>query len=134
MLSASSRTGVGPMAAVAGAIAEAVGRQLCSKTEQIIVENGGDIYILSKTARKIGIYAGDSVLSNKIGIEIAAEDTPCGVCTSSATVGPSLSFGKADAAVVYSRNCTLAAVVNDFRSGRFCADAQNCTIVTAALL
>ena len=108
MLDASIKAGVGPMAAVAGAIAEAVGKQLCGETEEIIVENGGDIYILSKSMRRIGIYAGDSPLSNKIGIELAASDTPCGVCTSSATVGPSLSFGKADAAVVYSKNCALA--------------------------
>ena len=108
IIDASSKANVGPMAAVAGAVAEAVGRQLLSKTEQIIVENGGDIYINSKCPRKIGIYAGNSSLSNKIGIELLAEDTPCGICTSSATVGPSLSFGKADAAVIYSRNCALA--------------------------
>ena len=108
MINASSKARVGPMAAVAGAIAEAVGKQLLSKTEQVIVENGGDIYISSKCPRKIGIYAGTSPLSNKIGIELPAEDTPCGVCTSSATVGPSLSFGKADAAVIYSRSCALA--------------------------
>lgn len=108
MIDASSKAGVGPMAAVAGAIAEAAGKKLCSETEQVVVENGGDIFILSKSTRKIGIYAGDSPLSNKIGIELAASDTPCGVCTSSATVGPSLSFGKADAAVVYSKNCALA--------------------------
>jgi len=108
MMEVSSKTGIGPMAAVAGAIAEVVGKQLLSETEEIIVENGGDIFISSKCRRKIGIYAGNSPLSNKIGIELLAEDTPCGICTSSATVGPSLSFGKADATVMYSRNCALA--------------------------
>lgn len=108
MINASSKANVGPMAAVAGAVAEAVGEQLLNKTKEVIVENGGDIYISSKRPRKIGVYAGTSPLSNKIGIELLASDTPCGVCTSSATVGPSLSFGKADAAVIYSRNCALA--------------------------
>ncbi len=111
MLSASLKSGVGPMAAVAGAVAGAVGKQLCDKTQDIIIENGGDIYMVSKVSRKIGIYAGDSVLSNKIGIEILPENTPCGICTSSATVGPSLSFGRADAAVIYSKDCALADAV-----------------------
>jgi len=108
MLRASSPANVGPMAAVAGAIAEAVGKQLLGKTEQIIVENGGDIFISSKIPRRIGIFAGDSTLSNKIGIEMKPSDTPCGVCTSSASVGPSLSFGSTDATLIYSRSCALA--------------------------
>ncbi|MFH0732313.1 MAG: UPF0280 family protein [Candidatus Omnitrophota bacterium] len=108
MIDAGLKALVGPMAAVAGAVAEAVGRKLLGMTKEIIVENGGDIYINSKSARKIGIYAGPSPLSNKVGIEIKSEDTPCGVCTSSATVGPSLSFGRTDATVIYSRNCALA--------------------------
>ncbi len=108
MLKASSKAAVGPMAAVAGAIAEIAAKQLLDKTSQIIAENGGDIYILSKSTRTIGVFAGESPLSNKLGIEISAKDTPCGICTSSATVGPSLSFGRADAAVIYSRDCALA--------------------------
>ncbi len=108
MLKAAYKAGVGPMAAVAGAIAGEVAKQLLSRTREILVENGGDIYILAKSARKIGIFAGDSPLSNKLAIEISAKDTPCGICTSSATVGESLSFGKADAAVIYSRDCALA--------------------------
>jgi len=108
MLKASLKSGVGPMAAVAGAIAEEVGNRLLKETSQVIVENGGDIFISSKTTRRIGIFAGESPLSNKLAVEISAKDTPCGICTSSATVGPSLSFGKADAALIYSRNCALA--------------------------
>lgn len=108
MMQAAERAGVGPMAAVAGAIAEAVGKKLLKESAQVIVENGGDIFISSKSARKIGIFAGESPLSEKIRIQLEALDTPCGVCTSSATVGPSLSFGKADAALIYSKNCALA--------------------------
>jgi len=100
--------GVGPMAAVAGAIAEMVGRELLNFSSEVIVENGGDIFLCHKKMRHIGIYAGDSPLSGKLALEIEPEDTPLGVCTSSGTVGHSLSFGKADAAIVLSPSAALA--------------------------
>lgn len=99
---------VGPMAAVAGAVAEAVGKHLLKFSPEVIVENGGDIFISTKKDRTIGIYAGKSKLSGKVTLAIEAGDTPCGICTSSATVGHSLSFGKADAVVVLSRSAALA--------------------------
>jgi ApbE superfamily uncharacterized protein (UPF0280 family) len=108
MTEAAKKAGVGPMAAVAGAIAEFVGNELLPFSPEIIIENGGDIYLKSLKERRIGIYAGKSPLSGKIALEISAEETPMGVCTSSGTVGHSLSFGKADAAVVLSKSATLA--------------------------
>lgn len=108
MAGAASQAGVGPMAAVAGAIAEYVGRELLAYSPEIIVENGGDIYLKSLRQRTIGIYAGDSPLSGKIGLEIGADETPLGICTSSGTVGHSLSFGKADAVIVLAGSATLA--------------------------
>ena len=108
MCQAAQRCGVGPMAAVAGAIAQYVGEELSKFTREIIVENGGDIYIKSNKERIIGIYAGDSPLSGKIGIRIKPEDCPLGVCTSSGKIGHSLSFGKADAVVIISRDVALA--------------------------
>ena len=96
------------MASVAGAIAEFVGTDLASGSAEIIVENGGDIYLKSQKKRLIGIYAGKSSLSNKIGLEINASDTPLGICTSSGTVGHSLSYGKADAVTVVSKSTPLA--------------------------
>ncbi len=108
MAEATQKTGVGPMAAVAGAIAECVGTELLPFSPEIIVENGGDIYLKSLTQRVIGIYAGKSVLTGKIGLEIKGEDTPMGICTSSGTVGHSLSFGKADAAIVLAPSAALA--------------------------
>ena len=74
----------------------------------MIVENGGDIYLATSKERTIGIYAGNSPLSLKIGIVIGPEDSPLGVCTSSGTVGPSLSFGKADAVCILSKSAALA--------------------------
>ncbi len=108
MAEASRKVGVGPMAAVAGAIAENVGRELLDFSPEIIVENGGDIYLKSLTKRVVGIFAGKSPLTGKIGVEINAQDTPLGICTSSGTVGHSLSYGQADAVVVLSPSATLA--------------------------
>jgi ApbE superfamily uncharacterized protein (UPF0280 family) len=96
------------MAAVAGAIARAVGEGLMAYSPEVIVENGGDIYLKSLQTRTVSIYAGKSPLSQRIGIRIAADDTPLAICTSSGTVGHSLSFGKADAAVAVSRSAALA--------------------------
>jgi uncharacterized protein len=108
MLKAGEKAGVGPMASVAGAIAEFTGRELISFSKEIIIENGGDIFLTSKLPRTIGIYAGSSPFGGKIGLEIDPNDTPIGVCTSSGTVGHSLSLGKVDAAVLVSPSATLA--------------------------
>lgn len=108
MAASTSQVGIGPMAAVAGAIAELVGAALLPFSPEIIVENGGDIYLRSLKKRVVGIYAGDSTLSGKIGLEIAPQDTPCGICTSSGTVGHSLSFGRADAVTIISASTPLA--------------------------
>lgn len=108
MLSKSKICGVGPMASVAGAIAEFVGYDLLDATENLIIENGGDIFLRSKNKLNVAIYAGESTLSYKLNLIVKPEDTPLGICTSSATVGPSLSFGKADAVCVISKTATLA--------------------------
>jgi len=108
MIEAARRSGVGPMAAVAGAVAEFVGRDLLEFSKDIIVENGGDVFIKSSKNRRFGIFAGNSALTGKLTFEIIAGDTPLGICTSSGTVGHSLSFGKADAACVISKDAALA--------------------------
>jgi len=108
MSEATERVGIGPMASVAGAIAEFVGSELLAFSPEIIVENGGDIYLKSLSKRLVGIYAGKSPLTGKIGLEINGEDTPLGICTSSGTVGHSLSFGRADAVIVLSKSAIMA--------------------------
>lgn len=100
MAEAGFAAGVGPMASVAGAIAEFIGKDLSDFASDLIIENGGDIYIQSSCDRIVGIHAGDSPFSGRIGIEIRSSYTPCGFCTSSGTVGHSLSFGKADAVTI----------------------------------
>lgn len=111
MIKAGKAAGVGPMAAVAGAVAEYVGRDLLEFSDEIIVENGGDIFIKSLRDRSFGLFAGESPLTGKLKFEIMAEDTPLGVCTSSGTVGHSLSFGAADAVSVISKDTALADAV-----------------------
>ena len=108
MLARSKLCGVGPMAGVAGAVAEFVGKGLLRFSENIIIENGGDIFLTAKKDLKVSIFAGESPLSYKVNLLVKSKETPLGICTSSATVGPSLSFGKADAVCVLSKSATLA--------------------------
>ncbi len=109
MADAAARAGVGPMAAVAGAIAELVGKDLEPLSSEVIVENGGDIYVRSARERRAGVFAGASPLSGRIAVVIP----PCmprgvGICTSSASVGPSYSAGGADSALVLAESAALA--------------------------
>lgn len=108
MILAGRKAGVGPMAAVAGAVAERVGRELLVQDDEILVENGGDIFAKVNRTLKIGIFAGRSPLSNKLALVVRPEDTPLGICTSSGSVGHSFSKGKADVACVLSKSTALA--------------------------
>ncbi len=108
MSEAAGLMGVGPMASVAGAIADFVGKGLLAQSAELIVENGGDLFIASRRERKVGIFAGKSPLSGRLALSISPCPEGLGVCTSSATVGPSLSLGRADAALVVAECATLA--------------------------
>lgn len=105
---AAGLAGVGPMAAVAGAMAQMVGEELARFSPEVIVENGGDNYLRSAKERIVGIYAGNSPLNGRVGLRIQPQDMPVGVCTSSGTVGHSISLGKADAAVAAAPSTALA--------------------------
>ena len=108
MMKNAAIAGVGPMAGVAGAIAEYTGRVLLEDCSEVIVENGGDIFIKTDKERRLGIYAGNSPLSGKMSLRINPAKTPLGICTSSGTVGHSKSFGIADAATIISPDAILA--------------------------
>ena len=129
MLAAGRTANVGPMAAVAGAVAECVGRELLEFSPEIIVENGGDIFLKITRKRIVGIYAGNSTLTGKLGLEINPLDTPLGICTSSGTVGHSLSFGKADAVVVTAGSATLA----DAAATAICNKVNNADDINGAI-
>ena len=110
MAAVAKKAGVGPMAAVAGAIAQQLGNDLTDhfRINEMAIENGGDIYLRLINPLILSIFAGNSPLSEKIGIEIPKGTGIIGVCTSSGTVGPSLSFGKADAVMVACKDTALA--------------------------
>ncbi len=108
MSQASFLCNVGPMATVAGAIAEVVGKYLLKFSRQVIIENGGDIFIMTEKKRVVSIFAGASPLSMKIGIELNSRKYPFGIATSSSTVGHSTSFGKADSVTVVAKTSTIA--------------------------
>jgi uncharacterized protein len=110
MAAAAEKAGVGPMAAVAGLFAREVGETLLQNfsVEEMVIENGGDIFALLKNELVLSVFAGESPLSERIGLVIPAENGKLGICTSSGTVGPSLSFGKADAVVVICEDAVLA--------------------------
>lgn len=109
MISAGSVAGVGPMAAVAGAIAGCVGRDLVADgVKEVSVENGGDIFMQRARESVVAIFAGSSPLSNRLCIKVSKTMMPVGICTSSGTVGHSLSLGKADSVTVLSASVALA--------------------------
>lgn len=110
MSAVSRQTGIGPMSAVAGAVAFYIIESLKEKyhIQEGIVENGGDIYADIQEDMDISVFAGASPLSEKVGLHINAKQAPLGICTSSGTVGPSLSFGKADAVMIICKDVLLA--------------------------
>ena len=99
---------VGPFASVAGAIAGAVGSKLSEEISDVIIENGGDVFMKTSKIRKVGIYYGVDGISKGIGLEVHPLDTPLGICASSGTCGHSFSFGRADVAVAVSGSTALA--------------------------
>lgn len=108
MIDATRELGVGPMAAVAGAIAQYVGTGLLKYTNQVIVENGGDIFLKASRPTTVSILAGNSPLSERFGLLIPERRMPVGVCSSSGTVGHSLSMGIADVVCIVSSSAALA--------------------------
>ncbi len=108
MIACSMSAGVGPMAAVAGAVAQHVAYGLKASSEQIIIENGGDIYMNLLRDVTVSIYAGQSPLSDRIGIIIPERMMPVGVCSSSGKIGHSLSMGNSDVVCVLAKSSALA--------------------------
>ena len=101
--------GVGPMAAVAGTLAQlAVEDAVAAGARNVLIDNGGDIFIHGDRSYTVAIHAGKSPLSDKLALDIGADRLPIAICTSSATVGPSLSFGEADAATALASSGALA--------------------------
>lgn len=108
MIAAGNAAGVGPMAAVAGAVAQSTGKVLFQYTKEVFIENGGDLFVRTHAPVTIGLYAGDSPFTGKIGIRMETGPSGTGICTSSGAMGHSISFGRADAAVVVADCAAMA--------------------------
>ena len=98
---------VGPMAAVAGSIAQHIAQKFHHLSPNLLIENGGDVYMYSETDRQIGILAHPEE-NLHLGLKIYKEEFPCALCASSATIGHSLSFGRGDLVVVKANNGAIA--------------------------
>ncbi|GAB7080059.1 UPF0280 family protein [Megalodesulfovibrio paquesii] len=136
MCEAATLCGVGPMAAVAGVVAEHVARALAAAgCRTALVENGGDLFLLADTPRVVAVLPDPSRLTSQthqgqrdekkagLGLALAPDDLPCSICSSSATIGHSLSFGRAELVAVRSPSAAMAdaaatALANRLRSGQ----------------
>ncbi|HMK54823.1 MAG TPA: UPF0280 family protein [Methanobacteriaceae archaeon] len=109
MTCAGKIAGVGPMAAVAGTISQFCLNYLLDKgSKYSIVDNGGDVALKTNRDVTVGLFAGESSLSGRIGFRIRHQRTPMGICTSSGTVGHSISFGRADSVTVFAPQSSVA--------------------------
>ena len=108
MKEASKKLGVGPMATVAGAVAHYLGEKFYSRTNELIIENGGDLFVYSTEHKTILLHGGPNATVKNLSIKIDKSMLPIGVCTSSGKVGHSLSFGNCDAVTVLSKDTLVA--------------------------
>jgi len=110
MFEASKLAGIGPFSSVAGAVALYTGKSLLKFCNQIMVENGGDIFLKINKDKKIGLYLGENFHPQIITIKIKKRDYPFGICSSSSTIGPSLNFGRADLLSVIGKDAIISDV------------------------
>ena len=109
MVRAGRRGEVGPMAAVAGTISQlSMGFMIENGAKYVIVDNGGDVALKTDHDVVVGLYAGESSLSGELGFKIKYGKTPMGICTSSGTVGHSISFGRSDSVTVFAEEASIA--------------------------
>jgi len=110
MAIAGSRVGVGPMAAVAGVMAQLAGEAgLADGAQEVIVENGGDIFMhLAGGAAVIGLHAGANSIGDRLAFSVGVTETPLAVCSSSGKMGHSYSMGVCDLATVVATDAALA--------------------------
>jgi len=109
MMGSSKAADVGPMASVAGALADiGLEAMLREKARVAVVEDGGEIAVFTEKPIVISIFSSNTALSSKIGFLLKREDCPIGVATSSSKTGHALSFGEADSVTVVADNASLA--------------------------
>jgi len=127
MADAAEKAGVGPMATVAGAVAYfALCRVIDHGSRFCIIDNGGDIALIVDRPVRIGLHAGDSPLSGKYAFVIGPTRGIYGICTSSATVGHSMSLGIADSVTVFAQDPVLADAVATAVCNALTPEDQSC--------
>lgn len=109
MACAADCVGTGPMAAVAGTMAQLAAQAgLGAGASEAVIENGGDIYLQTNRDIIIGLYPGAGELAGRLGFSLKPEDTPISICSSSGKMGHSTSLGQCDLATVVSKDAALA--------------------------
>jgi ApbE superfamily uncharacterized protein (UPF0280 family) len=109
MAAAARRVGVGPMAAVAGAMAQlAAEAGLAAGAEEAIVENGGDLYVCAPRTVVVGLYAGETPIADRLALAVDPREMPIAICSSSSHMGHSISLGDCDLATVVADDASLA--------------------------
>lgn len=122
MAEAAVATGVGPLAAVAGGIAQAAALAgIATGERDIVVDNGGDCFMKLDRPLTMGIHAGRNSPFNGLAFRILPEDTPLSICSSSSNMGHSKSFGKCDLATIVSKDATLADAAATLAANLVCA-------------
>lgn len=125
MAAAADLTGLGPMASVAGTLAQVgVEAAMAQGSTEAIVENGGDMYIYSTKPVTIGIYAGENAIGTKLAFHLKPEELPLAICSSSSHMGHSLSFGQCDLATVIAKEAALADSVATLTCNNISQDNQ----------
>ena len=109
MARAAQLVGVGPMAAVAGTMAQCAAEAgMEAGAAEVIVENGGDIYLLASEPVVIGLFTGSARIADKLAFLLKPEDTPVSICSSSGKMGHSMSKGDCDLATIVAKDAAIA--------------------------
>lgn len=109
MARGAAAVGVGPMAAVAGTMAQCAAEAgLEAGADEAIVENGGDIFLVVNEPITIGLHTGTEKLADRLAFLLEPDRTPIAICSSSSTMGHSTSLGNCDLATVVAKDAALA--------------------------
>jgi hypothetical protein len=132
MLKVSGLTGIGPFASVAGAVAYYVGREILRYADEVIIENGGDLFLKINEDKRIGVYLGDRFALKAVTLKIKKRTRPFGIASSSSSIGHSLNFGKADLLTVIARDAIIADGFATALSNRIQDEAGLCEVMNLA--
>jgi len=108
MHDASTKFNVGPMATVAGTISELIGKRIQKDCDEFTIENGGDIFLSSSSDKTIQIKTSNRKFADKLSLNVSGDETPIGICSSSSSIGHSISFGRTELVVSISDSSSIA--------------------------